>query len=179
LTPLSPALHLGARRVLVLAVGQFAGQRAKPVANPRYPSFAQTAGHALSTIFLDNLGADLERLNQLNRVTGAVGDDDLASRGITLGRVDAFVLAPSRDLGEAAMGYAHRLPAGVRYLLRGLGSTQGSGANLTSYLLFEPGFIRALLDLGYQDAMARREELEAFLAGSGANYLPLVPTELA
>jgi NTE family protein len=77
------------------------------------------------------------------------------------------------------MGYAHRLPAGVRYLLRGLGSTQGSGANLTSYLLFEPGFIRALLDLGYQDAMARREELEAFLAGSGANYLPLVPTELA
>lgn len=174
LTPLSPALHLGAKRLLVLAVGQFAGQRATPAGPPGYPSFAQTVGHALSTIFLDNLGADLERLNQLNRVAGVVSDEVLAHHGIALGHVDAFVLAPSRDLGEAAMSYADRLPGGVRYLLRGLGSTQGTGANLTSYLLFDPAFVRTMLDLGYADAMARRGELEAFLAGDrGAGTPPV------
>jgi NTE family protein len=178
-TPLSPALHLGARRVLVLAVGQFAGQRAPSASPPGYPSFAQTAGHALSTIFLDNLGADLERLHQLNRLASVCTPDAIARRGLTLGHVDAFVLAPSHDLGEIARLYADRLPAGVRYLLRGFGSTRGTGANLTSYLLFEPGFIRALLKLGYDDAMARREELEAFLAGTGAAYVPVLPPELA
>ncbi len=179
LTPLSPALHLGARRVLVLSIGQFAGQRANSHEQPRYPSFAQTAGHALSTVFLDNLGADLERLHQLNRLASVVPTDELARRGIRLGHVDAFVLAPSRDLGEMAMGYASRLPAGVRYLMRGFGSTQGTGANLTSYLLFEPGYVRTLLKLGYADAMARRDELDAFLHAGGARYLPLSPGDRA
>ena len=171
LTPLSPALHLGARRVLVLSIGQFAGQQATPVGSPRYPSFAQTAGHALSTVFLDNLGADLERLHQLNRLASVVPADELARRGIRLGHVDALVLAPSRDLGEAAMAFAARLPAGVRYLMRGFGSTQGTGANLTSYLLFEPAFVRSLLKLGHADAMARRDEIEAFLGPDGNRFL--------
>ena len=179
LTPLAPALRLGARRVLVVPVGQFVGQAPDPDAagegTPRYPSFAQTAGHALSTIFLDNLGADLERLHQLNRLASVVPPDELARRGIRLGHVDAFVLAPSRDLGETAMTYASRLPAGVRALMRGFGSTQGAGANLTSYLLFEPAFVRTLLALGFADAMARRDELDAFLSAAGARFLPLAP----
>jgi NTE family protein len=179
LTPLSPAMHLGARRIVVIAVGQFAGQRAAPTANPGYPSFAQTAGHALSTIFLDNLGADLERLHQINRLASVCPADDIVRRGVRLAHVDAFVLAPSRDLGEAALRFASQLPLGVRTLLRGFGSTRGTGANLTSYLLFQPGFIRALLALGYADAMARREEIEAFLDGNAPAYVPVMPPELA
>ena len=179
LTPLSPALHLGARRVLVLAVGQFAGQHSSPAAQRSYPSFAQTAGHALSTIFLDNLAADVERLHQVNRLLSATTAEEIARRGLRYGHVDAFALSPSRDLGETALGYAARLPAGVRYLLHGFGSTRGTGANLTSDLLFEPGFVRALLALGYADAMARRDELEAFLAGSGPAWVPVPPPELA
>jgi NTE family protein len=175
LTPLSPALHLGARRVLVLAVGQFAGQRPEPPPHPGYPSFAQTAGHALSTIFLDNLGADLERLQQLNRLASVVPTDELARRGLRLGHVDALVITPSRDLGETALAFADQLPAGVRYLLRGLGSTRGTGANLTSYLLFQPGFVRALLSLGYADAMARRDELDAFLTAGTTGFVPVTP----
>jgi len=166
LTPLSPALHLGARRVLVLAVGQFSGQREKPADVRSYPSFAQTVGHALSTIFLDNLCADLERLNQLNRIVGAAREDVLARHGIVASHVDALVLSPSQDLGDAAMSHAHRLMGGVRHLLAGLGSTQGTGANLASYLLFEPEYVRTMLDLGYEDAMARRDEIEAFLGGT-------------
>ena len=70
------------------------------------------------------------------------------------------------------MAYASRLPAGVRALMRGFGSTQGSGANLTSYLLFEPAFVRTLLRLGFADAMDRRDELDAFLAATKATFAP-------
>jgi len=172
ITPLSPALHLGARRILGIAVGQFSGQQATQ-GPPTYPSFAQVVGHALSSIFLDNLGADLERLTQMNRLIALMSPARLTRSGVALAHVDAMVLAPSRDIGPIALAYADHLPAGVRTLLRGLGSTRGSGANLLSYLLFDRGFCRALLALGYADAMARRDELAAFLDGSKPRFLPV------
>lgn len=177
ITPLSPALHLGARRILVVAVGQFSGQRppTDPSMKARYPSFAQVAGHALSSIFLDNLGADLERMQRLNQVLHLVPEP----RHPVFAHIDALVLSPSQDLGAMAVPFAPSLPRGVRYLLHGLGSTEGTGAALLSYLLFEPGYIRALLDLGFADAMARRDEIEAFLAPEGTRYDPLFPVELA
>ncbi|MET0209557.1 MAG: patatin-like phospholipase family protein [Burkholderiaceae bacterium] len=175
ITPLSPALHFGARRILVIAVGQFSGQRPAPGArmSPAYPSFAQVAGHALSSIFLDNLGADLERLAQMNRMIGLLSPRRLARNGLALAHVDAMVLAPSRDIGPIALEHAARLPAGVRTLLRGFGSTRGTGANLVSYLLFDRDFCRALLAQGYADAMTRREELTAFLDARHAKFLPV------
>ena len=174
ITPLSPALHLGARRMLVIAVGQFSGVRdGARDAEPPYPSFAQVAGHALSSIFLDNLGADLERLAQMNRVVGLIPRGRLARNGLGLAHIDAMVIAPSQDLGTLALRFAERLPAGVRTLLRGFGSTRGTGANLLSYLLFDRGYCRALLAQGYADAMARRDELTAFLDEPRANFLPL------
>ena len=175
LAPLSAALNLGARRIMVIAVGQFGGQRAPPGGgSARYPSFAQAAGHALSTIFLDNLAADIERMMQVNRLVDLISLDDLAASRMNVGHVDALVLAPSRDLGALALEHADRLPKAVRTLLRGLGSTQGTGANLTSYLLFDRGFCRALIALGYADTMARRQEVENFLAGQSMS-LPLLP----
>ena len=119
IAPLAPALHLGAARVLVIAVGQFTGQSMTPAA-PRYPSLGQIAGHALSSVFLDNLGADLERLYAINRLAAAA-----ESYGhVDARHIDVLVLAPSSDLGALAVRYAHRLPRGVHYLLRGLGSTR-------------------------------------------------------
>lgn len=179
LTPLSAPLNLGARRVLVVAVGQFTGQRRAPIPGPAaYPSFAQAAGHALSTIFLDNLASDVERLTQVNRLVALVAPETLAASGTRLGHVDALVLAPSQDLGALALLHVDRLPSALRTLLRALGSTRGTGANLTSYLLFDRGFCRALLDLGYADTMARRAEVETFLAGVN-NSDPLVPPYFA
>ena len=176
IAPLSPALHLGATRIVVLAVGQFAGQR--PAAGPpQYPSFAQVAGHALSSVFLDNMGADIERLTQYNRMIEHLPASARETQGMHLRHVDAFVLAPSRDVAGLALQYVHTLPAAVRAVLRGFGSTQGTGANLTSYLLFDRGFCRALLTLGYEDAMARRDELAAFLAGESAGFLPFPPRD--
>ena len=172
IAPLAPALHLGAARVVVIAVGQFTGQLVAAAA-PHYPSLGQIAGHALSSVFLDNLAADLERLYAVNRLAaaeGPYGHDDAR-------HIDVLVLAPSADLGALAVQYAHRLPRGVRYLLRGLGSTRGTGANLLSYLLFDREYCRALMRLGFADAMARRDEIVAFLGGSAARFVPLFPPE--
>jgi len=174
LTPLSPALHLGAQRLVVVAVGQFFGQRTEATPAPsKYPSFAQVAGHALSSIFLDNLGADLERLTQMNRLLALVPRSRIERGGLVLRHADAMVLAPSIDIGSIALDYARRLPAGVRTLLRGFGSTRGTGSNLLSYLLFDRGFCRALLRLGYKDTLARRDELTAFLDARRTNFLPV------
>ena len=173
ITPLSPALHLGARRLVVIAVGQFFGQRADAVPiEPQYPSFAQIAGHALSSIFLDNLGADLERLTQMNRLLALLPAARLERSGLVLRHADAMVLAPSIDIGTLALKYADRLPAGVRTLLRGFGSTRGTGANLLSYLLFDRDFCRVLLRLGYQDTFLRRDEVAAFLDTLRTNFIP-------
>jgi NTE family protein len=180
IAPLSPALHLGARRILVIAVGQFAGQTptARQREAPSYPSFAQMAGHALSSIFLDNLGADLERMQRMNQVLRLV-PSDIQQRHPELAQIDTLVLSPSRDLGALAVPYAKYLPTGVRYLLHGLGSTEGTGASLLSYLLFDKRYTRALLDLGFRDALARRDEISAFLERDGLRYQPLFPPELA
>jgi NTE family protein len=171
LAPMSAALHLGARRILVIAVGQFNGQHGRGT-DAEYPSFAQAAGHALSTIFLDNLATDIERTMQVNRVLELVPPEQAAQ--LHFGHVDALVLAPSRDLGAMALQYADRLPGAVRALLRALGSTAGTGANLTSYLMFDSAFCRALIRLGYDDTMARRDDVVAFLAG-GHHPSPLLP----
>ncbi len=169
IAPLSAALNLGARRLLVIAVGQFNGQHAGAAA---YPSFAQAAGHALSTIFLDNVAADVERTMQVNRVLELVPPEQ-ASR-LPVGHVDLLVLAPSRDIGAMALQYVDRLPGPVRTLLRAFGSTAGTGANLTSYLMFDRSFCRALMALGYGDTMARRDDVVAFL--NGAHHAsPLLP----
>ena len=174
ITPLSPALHLGARRLVVIAVGQFAGQRAEATPSPiQYPSFAQVAGHALSSIFLDNLGADLERLTQMNRLLALMPAARLERSGLVVRHADALVLAPTIDIGTIALSYADRLPAGVRTLLRGFGSTRGAGANLLSYLLFDRGFCRALLRQGHDDTLARRDEIAAFMNERRTNFIPL------
>jgi NTE family protein len=180
IAPLAPALHLGARRILVVAVGQFGGQQptAEQRVAPTYPSFAQVAGHALSSIFLDNLGADLERLQRLNHVLSLVPVERQA-RHPEIAHIDALVLSPSRDLGAMAVPYAKSLPRGVRYLLHGLGSTAGTGAGLLSYLLFDRHYTEAIMKLGFQDAMARRDEIDAFLAADALRFAPLFPPELA
>jgi NTE family protein len=121
IAPLSSALNLGARRLLVIAVGQFNGQHAGTAA---YPSFAQAAGHALSTVFLDNVAADVERTMQVNRVSELVPPERRHDC-----RWDTSIFScsrPSRDIGAMALQYVDRLPGPVRTLLRAFGSTAGT-----------------------------------------------------
>jgi len=163
IAPISPALHLGADRVLVIGVRYESGVPSKREHDPPYPSLAQVAGHVLNSIFLDSLEADLERLQRINRTVSLIPPQQRMEHGVALRQVDALVISPSQDIERIAARHAHRLPRPVRFLLRGIGAGRRTGANLVSYLLFEKPYCRELISLGYADAMVRRDELMAFL----------------
>jgi NTE family protein len=132
-------------------------------AAPEQPTFAHLAGYMLDTLFMDGLYTDLERLSRTNRILEQIGDCKLPGALGTLRPLHALVITPNQDLRSVAAEYARELPRGVRLLLRGLGAGSRSGMQLVSYLLFESGFTRALIDMGYRDAMAMEDQLRAFL----------------
>lgn len=166
IAPISSALHLGAERVLVIGVGHnpdAGGEMRLKIEH--YPSLAEIAGHALDSIFIDGLEVDLERLQRINKTIAAVPDALHSALGLR--HVEALVISPSQPLEKVAERYIRHLPWTIRLLLRLVGVMRGSGANLVSYLLFEKHYCRALIELGYQDALKRREEIIAFLEGGG------------
>ncbi|MEW5903463.1 MAG: patatin-like phospholipase family protein [Pseudomonadota bacterium] len=167
IAPISSALHLGAERVLVVGVGHGpSDEEEKRTKIEHYPSLAEIAGHALDSIFIDGLEVDLERLYRINETIKAVSPELRAT--LNLRHVEALVVSPSQPLEKIAERYIRYLPWPIRLLLRLAGVMRGSGANLVSYLLFDRRYCRALIDLGYQDALRRREEIVAFLEQGGA-----------
>ena len=164
--PISPALHLGAERILI--IGNRMERVAEPqrISNPDFPTLGEIAGHALDSIFLDSLDADIERLQRINRTIQLIADDDKEKHGITLRQVDVQVIYPSQDLGELAQLHTHELPWTLRTLMRGMGAYSKTNSSFISYLLFERGYCNALIDLGYQDTINMRGEIELFLTGN-------------
>ena len=160
IAPISSALHMGANQVLVIGVGHSGKPPAVREQFDDYPSLAQIAGHALNSIFLDSMEVDLERLQRINRTLSLMPEE--SRKKSALRHVDVLVISPSQPLEKIAERYAANLPWTIRYLLRWVGAMRHSGANLVSYLLFEKSFCRALINLGYQDAMKRREEIITF-----------------
>ena len=161
LAPVSPAIHLGADRILVVGAGRIGLEPRQRT--DRYPSPAQIAGHALSSIFLDSLEVDLERLQRINDTVGGITADQRQALGISLKPIETLVIAPSRKLESIAARYRETLPRVLRAVLRGVGATRRNGSMILSYLLFESGYTRALMELGYRDAMERRKEVARFL----------------
>jgi NTE family protein len=163
IAPVSPALHLGADRLFVIGVGRPLQPHAERVRIETHPSLAQIAGHALNSIFLDSLEVDLERLQRINRTIEMIPREALERSNYPLHHVDFRVIAPSEEPERIAVTHADELPYTIRALLFMVGGLRRSGANLLSYLLFERSYCRALIRLGYQDTIARRDELTAFL----------------
>jgi NTE family protein len=162
LSPTSPAIHLGAERIMVIGVGQAGNPGVLPNFDAdAYPSLAQVAGHALSTIFLDALATDVERLEKMNQIIETMSPH--AQRAAGLRSIETLTIFPSQRIDAIAMDYLDALPGPIRALLQGLGTHRSSGAALASYLLFEAPFTRALVDLGYRDTLARREDVLNFL----------------
>jgi NTE family protein len=163
--PVSPALHLGADRVVVIGTARIRTDTPERTRGDLFPTLAQVAGHVMNSIFLDSLAVDLERLERINRTISCSSPEALKKMGLSLHHVDVLVLTPSEPLDGIAVKHVGNLPASIRFLLRSIGAMRRGGANLASYLLFERGYCRELIELGYSDTMKRREEVEAFLAG--------------
>jgi NTE family protein len=170
IAPVSPALHLGADRVLIVGTGRQTSVEQSRARSNVYPSLAQVAGHALNSIFLDSLMVDIERLERINRTVKLVPQERLTESGLQLRPVKVLFITPSQPLERIAARFIHELPATVRFILRPTGALNRSGSNLASYLLFEEPFCRALVDLGYQDTMAREPEVRAFFDTSEEAY---------
>jgi|tagenome__1003787_1003787.scaffolds.fasta_scaffold20918606_3 NTE family protein len=163
IAPVSPALHLGADRVLIVGTGRQTQDQARARSNV-YPSFAQIAGHALNSIFLDSLAVDIERLERINRTVRLIPPDRLSDSSVQLRPVKVMVVSPSQPIERIAARFLHELPPTVRFILKPTGALNRSGSNLASYLLFEQSFCRALIDLGYQDTISREAEIKEFFA---------------
>ena len=163
IAPISPALHLGADKILII------GNRQEVLPTmPRRriisePSIAQIAGHALDSIFLDSLDADIERLQRINKTVKLIGDQDREKHGVTLRQVEVQVISPSNDIGKMAADHAHELPWSIKTLLRGIGAYSKTDSSFMSYLLFEKGYCNALIKLGYDDTIREKENILHFL----------------
>lgn len=162
--PMSPAIHLGADRILVVGAGRLhEPQDSRPMAN-EYPNLAQIAGHAMSSIFLDALTVDIERMQRINGTLRLLTPEQRAQT--ELRPVDILVIAPSQRIDDIAARHLWALPPAVRAMLRAVG-VYGAGRNargtaLASYLLFESSFTRELIHLGFTDALAKRDEVVSF-----------------
>ncbi len=165
IAPVSPALHLGADRVLVVGTGRQSADAARQRSNV-YPSVAQIAGHALNSIFLDTLMVDIERMERINRTLSLLPEDTGARGRVQLRPIKVLFISPSQPIERIAARFVHELPPMVRFALRPTGGMARSGSNLASYLLFEEPFCRALVDLGYQDTIGREPEVRAFFEGT-------------
>jgi len=166
-TPLSPAIHLGAERILVLGVrNEVADKAPAPGTKLDSPSIAQIAGYMLDTLFMDGLYSDLERMTRINQLIDSVPEEHRAGTMQGMRAIDTMIIVPSEDVRDIAHRHHQELPMALRALLRGIGGKRPRENRLISYLLFEQNFTREMIDLGYRDAMNVESELLDFVSGA-------------
>lgn len=169
-TPLSPAVHLGADRILVIGIRDETGGK-EPDEPGAPPSFANIAGYMLDTLFMDGLYSDLERITRINDLLDAVPNEKVMVGERRLRPIDTMLIVPSEDLRLIAEKHRRELPFAIRTLLRGVGGKSPGENKLLSFLLFESAYTRELIQLGYRDAMAVKDELRDFVTGESVPRL--------
>jgi NTE family protein len=158
-SPVGPIIHMGSKKILALGVrGPTESEGREPIPKP---GVAKIAGAILNALFFDTFDIDLERVNHLNEIVTALNKDVATARS-DYTKLDVLSLRPSRDISLIAAKFEDGLPLTVGYMLGGLGSP-GETAELASYILFEPRFCQALIDLGYKDVKDQKAELITWL----------------
>ena len=158
--PLAPAVHLGAEKILAISTryARSPYEQERPQIDG-YPPPAQVVGALFNAIFLDLFDNDAVRLQYVNDLIRKIPESDRGGLRV----IKLLVLRPSRDLGQLASRYESALPRSFRFLTRGLGTQETRSNDILSLLLFHPDYLGRVMELGYQDAHARRDEIEAFL----------------
>ena len=165
LTPISPALHLGAERVLIVPPNGHKRNYARPIRKIHSPAFGQILGHLLNSAFIDSLETDVELLERINELIELIPVEQRQHVSRQLKPVESYVISPSQDIDTITELHVHELPRSVRSFLRITGTGHYSGGvNAASYLLFTRPFIEQLIELGYGDVMAEATEIRSFLA---------------
>lgn len=165
-SPLGPATRLGAEKILAIGVRRYYMRETgnnfelRPPEPEKKPNPAQLGALVLNSLFAESLDADVEHLERLNAILPQQQEGSFGMR-----QVESMVIRPSEDLGELATHFTNKIPAGVRFLLRGLGSERGNSSDMLSYLLFVPEYLSCLVDLGYADAQSEDARLRHFLLG--------------
>ena len=164
-TPLSPAVHLGADRILVIGIRDETGDN-EPTELGVPPSLGKIAGYMLDTLFMDGLYSDLERVTRINELIDSVPAGRRTRPLANVRPIDTMLVVPSEDLREIALRHRKELPFAIRALLRGVGGKKSAGeSKLLSFLLFEKAYTRDLIALGYRDGMRVKDELLDFVTG--------------
>lgn len=168
--PLSPAIHLGADRVLAIGIryrrpdSETLRLCQSPVSNS--PTLADIAGVMLNAAFLDSLETDLERMKRINQTLEHLPAERLAE--YPLRPIPVLSVLPSRDLGDLAAERMNAFPPTIRHLLGGIGAQGKKGWDLISYLAFDSAYSVPLLEMGYEDAMSKKEDIARFFSAPGA-----------
>ncbi|MDO7086804.1 patatin-like phospholipase family protein [Pseudocolwellia sp. AS88] len=162
LSPLSPAVHLGAERIFIVGVEQPKEPIHPNENNPHPPTTSSIAGHLLDSIFSDTLQSDIERAERINK-TIALSPDGPQKNELGLKKIDTLLINPSHDFNSMAVKYFDELPLSIKILLRSVGITNDSESSLVSYLLFDKKYCKQLIKLGYEDAMEKETIIRDFL----------------
>jgi len=163
LSPLSPAIHMGAKKLFVIGVDQPKEPIHAMENNPHPPSSATIAGHLLDSIFSDTLHSDIERVNRINDTLSLIPEKNKKGK-VGLKKIDSLLINPSHDFNAMALEHYSELSLSIRVLLGAAGVNTESESSIVSYLLFEKNYCKKLISLGYKDAMEQEQKIRAFLS---------------
>lgn len=160
LAPISPAIHLGADKVLIIGVDPIRDE-VERTKTTHHPSLADIAGHVLDSVFIDSLDSDIERIQRVNKTIKLI-PKAVRELQTNLRTIDTFTISPSKDLSDLASKYFHELPRLLQFFFKRIGIGSDEGSTVLSYLLFESAYTNELITMGYSDAMRQKADIQEF-----------------